>query len=246
MKEGKKVYRHRLSVCYMKNRNIRPVKTDDGSYTLYFEELNEHYHSKDGAIGESRHVYIQNGLGRVREDESTIRVLEIGVGTGLNVILSLEWAGENSRQVEYTGLEPFPIDENTHRFLKENTPLFEKYGELYDSITGSQENTRRKWSDYFSYRCFHQKIAAFNSTNFKNYFDVIYFDAFAPSKQNEMWEAPVLQKCAEMLKDNGILTSYCASGQFKRSMKSAGFEIIREKGFALKREMFVGIKKPGL
>jgi tRNA U34 5-methylaminomethyl-2-thiouridine-forming methyltransferase MnmC len=229
----------------MKNRNIHPVKTNDGSFTLFFEELNEHYHSKDGALGESLHVYIKNGLERVGVESDPIRILEIGTGTGLNVILSLDWAIKNERKLEYTGLEPYPIDEKTHAFLKENTAIFSEYSREYDFLQKKDTSDNHQWSEFFTFSLLTEKIEEFNSAAFDRYFDVIYFDAFAPSKQQEMWVPEVLHKCASILRDGGVLTSYCASGQFKRSLKSAGFEIIREKGYAMKREMFVGIKKPG-
>ncbi len=230
--------------CYMKNRNLIPVLTADGSYTLYHKDLNEHFHSKDGAIGESIHVYIKNGLERLDSNVKSIKILEVGVGTGTNVILTYQWAKEQNVQINYYGLEPFPITNTEFKFLLDNTSLFKKEEALFTSIHNVENDEVLEFDDIFKFSFLLETIQAFNSESFLNSFDIIFFDAFAPSKQEEMWDLEVLKKCYEILKPNGILATYCASGKFKRNLKESGFEIIKEKGFGSKREIFVGKKNP--
>ena len=228
----------------MKNRTLKPVLTEDGSFTLHFEELNEHYHSKDGAQSESEYVYIKNGLERVyKSPKIPLRIFEIGLGTGMNAILSYQWAKLHGTALEYWSIDPYPIDEKNLNFLLANTSLFKDNKEIFDQIHFNHQAKKTDEGEFFNYNFEKVSIQKFDAVSHQNYFDVIFFDAFAPSKQSEMWDFDVMKKCFDLLKQGGVLSSYCASGQFKRSLISAGFELIKEKGFSKKREMFIGIKK---
>ena len=226
----------------MKSRTLNPVLTEDGSYTFFFKELNEHYHSLDGALSESQYVYIENGLALFSKSNAEINVFEIGIGTGLNVFISQKWAKEYKIKVNYVGIEPFPIDSDSvekiipSSFSEEESNILRKIHSS-DSLEG-----KLRMDSYFCLSMHESKIEEFNIDSFKEYFDVVYFDAFAASRQAEIWDKGNVQKCFKMLKKGGILTTYSATGQFKRNLKEAGFSVEKLKGFSSKREMFRGIK----
>lgn len=226
----------------MKGRTLKPVLTEDGSYTFFYQELNEHYHSLDGALSESQYVYIENGLAQYSKSHSELNVFEIGLGTGLNVFLSHKWANENEIKVNYFGIEPFPIDSALiekiipSSFTEEESNLFRNIhsNDTFESML--------QLGSYFRLTRYESKIENFEINPFNEFFNVIYFDAFAPSRQAEIWNLENVKKCYKMLKKNGILTTYSATGQFKRNLKEAGFSLEKLKGFSSKREMFRGIR----
>lgn len=225
----------------MKNKLI-PKLTLDGSYTFYNPELDENYHSLDGAKSESEYVYIQHGLERLEKQPSAL-IFEMGFGTGLNALLSYHWAIRNSIQLHYTGIEAFPIDQVSLDFLIQNDPYIKENQEEF-KILHSSSDEYSSLNEKFAFRLFRTRMEDYDSRDLEGKVDVVYYDAFAPSRQKDIWEDSNIQKAYKMLKENGILSTYCASGDFKRSLKRAGFELIKEKGFGKKREMFLGIKKP--
>ncbi len=226
----------------MKSRKLKTVQTEDGSYTLFYEELNEHYHSKDGAQSESQYVYIKNGLERIDKDIDEISVFEVGFGTGLNAILTYEWAVQNKKKIKYYALEPYPIEKDIIDFLIINTPLLSRNEALFNNMHTLSDGQSFKIEHFFQFHFFEDKIENFNSGKLEDSIDVVFFDAFAPSRQEKIWSSENINKCFSILKNHGILTTYCASGKFKRNIISAGFELIKEKGFGKKREMFLGLK----
>jgi tRNA U34 5-methylaminomethyl-2-thiouridine-forming methyltransferase MnmC len=222
------------------NQKILIQATLDGSNTLFLPELNETYHSMNGALSESFHVYIQNGLEKV--NSNPIHVLEIGFGTGLNALLSIQQKKQNS--IFYSSLEPFPLK---LELLMEYYSGF-KSKSIDTSFLNSlckANSEYTKINEHFQFRLFTETIQNINlNVCFKtNKVNLVYYDAFAPSRQVEMWDKQIFEKLYEVMDTNAILTTYCAQGQFKRTLKSIGFELLHPPGANGKREMTLAIKK---
>lgn len=217
------------------SKHRKLLQTDDGSYTLWVEDVNETYHSRHGAEQESLHVFIHNGL-NIKEQKK-ISILEVGLGTGLNVLLTLESA--QNREISYTALEPFPLS-----------------NVLVSELCQIQKNVQRK---SYMERIHLSPLAAkvdleigFQflklTKGFQDYvgfeeFDLIYFDAFGPNFEPELWGASIMQRCYELLRSGGIWVSYCAKGEVRRNLIQAGFEVERLPGPPGKREMIRARKK---
>lgn len=211
--------------------------TKDGSKTLYIPEMDESYHSHHGTLIESQHIFIDNGLKALNKD--AINLLEIGFGTGLNAITSYTYS-EKMDHIYYDGLELYPvqkeiIDEIDHeRFLNdEEKKAFKK---MHDIEWGISHGI----SDQFTLR----KIQSdFTTHEYDRLYDLIYFDAFAPNKQEEMWSVDLFDKLYKSCNPNAVLVTYCVRGTVKRALKEVGFTIEKLKGpEGGKREMLRAIK----
>lgn len=215
---------------------ISLLTTKDGSHTLYIEELNETYHSKHGAIQESEHVFIKHGLLPILSKKDKITILEIGFGTGLNALLTYRAIKKNpSYSIEYNSIEPYPISSSTifslnYTDLLHDPELTFFFNQLHQSswnITMTLNNqlkihkTTIPWPTYIS----------------DVLIDIIYYDAFAPNKQPELWELKNFEKAYQLLAPDGYLVTYCAQGAFKRTLREAGFTIETLAGPPGKREM---------
>lgn len=222
------------------NQNIIIQETLDGSNTLFLPDLNETYHSLNGALSESQHVYIHNGLNLIKA--STIHVLEIGFGTGLNALLSIEH-GKN-RHISYSSIEPYPVDRELLIQYYEgfkSSPFETKYLSKMDESNSEFVTINSE----FQFRCFNETLQSIDLNSYyqKNKVNLVYYDAFAPSRQADMWEKSLFEKLYEVMDDQAVLTTYCAQGQFKRTLKSIGFELQHPSGANGKREMTIAIKK---
>lgn len=213
--------------------HLKKVTTSDGSNSIYLEELDEHYHSVHGAHAEAMHVFIKHGLQFVFERKDKIELLEMGFGTGLNALLTWQNVPKN-KEVVYTSIEKFPVEVS---FLNELN-YFDKDGK-YEKIINSEWNKPIAVVDCFSLNKLTGDLLNFESNA---RFDLIYFDAFAPRVQPELWTEEVFGKCYEMLTEKGVLVTYCAKGQVKRNMKGVGFTVERLPGPPGKREMTRAIK----
>lgn len=200
-------------------------QTADGSYTLYVPELDEHYHSVKGALTESQHIFIDMGL--KHSPVPSPRILEIGLGTGLNCFLTFLSAEEDKRHVHYTSIERFPLTMDVIQTLD------------YPSIVGRGHDGdylaihQAPWEEdtNLSPWCTLHKIEGdFTNYTFEKGYDIIYFDAFAPEKQPEMWEQSLFNSLYQILNEGGILTTYCAKGIVRRMLQSAGFIVERLAG----------------
>jgi tRNA U34 5-methylaminomethyl-2-thiouridine-forming methyltransferase MnmC len=211
------------------------TKTADGSYTLYVPELDEHYHSIHGALQEANHVFIQHGLEPIK-DRSSIRVLELGLGTALNAYLSYQWARKNNITLWYSGVEAYPVEgEIITTCLKEigvNQVQDLRFFSAF--IYGSTQVL-----DSFTLDPIH---AFWADINVKEAYDVVFYDAFGPRAQSELWTLANFQIAFDALKPGGILVTYCAKGQVKRDLKSVGFTVESRPGPPGKREMTVAFK----
>jgi len=213
---------------------IEIVSSGDGSHTLFLPDMNETYHSMHGAFTESQYVFIEKGLGSLSTDRDEIRILEIGFGTGLNALLSWKWAEENTKKLNITTLEPFPLSEEVIDKLNYGNLVSLLWSEKYTNLHKAAWEELVEISDYFSLTKHKAKL---EEVPLRTTFDLIYFDAFAPNKQPEVWELANIEKCYSLLGNGGVLVSYCAQGQFKRNLKAAGFEVEVLQGPPGKKEM---------
>ena len=214
-------------------------KTADGSYTLFVPELDEHYHSVKGALTESEHIFINMGL--KHSSAPTPRILEIGFGTGLNAFLTSLEAEKDNRSIFYTTIEKYPLDMETIKLLDYPELIAPEESKLFYSIHNAGWNSPQTISGNFTI----EKIEGdFTEYRFRNGYDIIYFDAFAPEKQPEMWSQTLFNNLYEVLNDDGILTTYCAKGAVRRMLQEAGFIVERLPGPpGGKREILSGTKK---
>ena len=219
------------------------ITTSDGSHSLLNSELNETYHSVHGAIQESIHVFLKNGLDyfEQKNQQPEIRILEVGFGTGLSALLTLQQSLIGSTKILYESLEAFPIELETISQLNYPKALnfsdSEKYFlQLHQSIWDQQVEI----TSSFSLLKRHVKIQDVELGEEK--FDVIYFDAFAPGKQPEMWELAILKKIEQTMKPGAVFVTYCAKGQLKRDLKSMGFLVETLPGPPGKKEMVRAVK----
>lgn len=217
------------------------VKTADGSPSLYVPELKQNYHSQHGALQESRHVFIEAGLNQLAQKEE-ISILEIGFGTGLNALLThLEKANPN-QNIQYHSLEKYPLSQAEWEAI--NWPeLFTShpsYQSFYHKLHEAAWNqTIRIESDFILHKA---------ETDLRNFdpqakrYDLIYFDAFSPEAQPDLWSQGVFKTLHHSLKKEGLLVTYCVKGIVRRAMGSAGFEVTKIPGPPGKREMARALK----
>ena len=213
-------------------------KTKDGSDTIFHPGMNQHYHSIHGAIQESVHVFINSGLKAVASKE--ISILEIGFGTALNGFLTLLEAYENELSVHYTAIEPYPVQLSLAAELNYAEKLNAlAYKNEFIQMHVSKEGEWISISENFQLKKIPQKI---QEADLDDKFDLVYFDAFGPGAQQEMWLPEVFIKIYKAMKPGGILTTYCAKGEVKRRLKQINFEIESLPGPPGKREMIRALK----
>ena len=217
--------------------------TRDGSHTLFSDHFNEHYHSVHGAAQESKHVFIDMGL-KCLNDRDQLNILEMGLGTGLNTLLTLDFHLKNPAQkIRYDSLEKFPITSETAKRLNhgdfspfEGTKATESIEKIHESPWGE---AIRLAPDFEFYK-WKQDALQWQTEIF---FDLVYYDAFAPNKQPELWAPTTFEIFYRRMAPKGVWVTYCAKGQVKRDLKSVGFEVETLPGPPGKREMIRASKK---
>jgi len=216
--------------------------TADGSNTLYNEEIGEHYHSKHGALQESKHVFINAGLKFASEGKSEISVLEVGFGTGLNFILSAEYCTEHYIKLDYTSIEAFPL--TTEMLNQTGYSVYVSSKTWTDFISNYEESlkSQQTLSPLCELEIPHITLAQFNT---EKRFDVIYYDAFSVQHQPEMWSDEIIAQACSFLKPGGTFVTYAITGKLKRALKACGFTIEKLPGAPGKREMLRAIKIEG-
>jgi tRNA U34 5-methylaminomethyl-2-thiouridine-forming methyltransferase MnmC len=206
--------------------------TEDGSHTLFVPTIDECYHSTHGAVQESQHIFINSGFKQCNKSE--IRVLEIGFGTGLNTFLTLMEARKTGKKVYYTSLEKYPVEVEQALQLNYVENRFSDLQKEFELLHTSPWNTKVQITAFFLL----QKMQAdFTIFDLDEMYDVIYFDAFSPEKQPEMWSEALFEKIYSHCSPEAILTTYCSKGIVRRVMQTAGFLVDRLPGPPGKREI---------
>ncbi len=210
------------------------IQTGDGSSSIYLPDWDEHYHSKHGAIKEAYHVFIKNGLD-LFNDGSIINILEIGFGTGLNCFITFLEAQKRNLQIDYDGVEAFPLKEDEIsqlNYVKELNAVDHKV--IFNKIHMIAWDKQIEVNPKFKLK---KRKHFFKSINDIDSFDLIYFDAFGAQVQPELWTEDIFKKMYDSLKNKGILVTYSAKGSVRRAMQSVGFVVERLSGPPGKREM---------
>lgn len=212
------------------------ITTSDGSSSLFVQEMGETFHSRHGAVQESVHVYIKNGLQRMEKKE--ISVLEFGFGTGLNALLTLDYAIHNNLKIYYETIEAYPLQPaeyellNYNDFVQTNFSLTKLHQAEWDKIIAIDP--------LFTILKHRKKIETFCN---EKVFDLVYFDVFGYDYQPELWRKEILEKAYMALAKNGIFVTYACKGIVNRTLKEIGFEVHKTLGPPGKREMVVAVKK---
>lgn len=210
----------------------------DGSPTIYSEEFGEHYHSVFGAVNESMHIFIRNGL--LVMNAGSLNILEVGMGTGLNVLLSHYFSEQKAMLVNYHAIEKFPLKQEEWSWL-DYKAFHEIWNErVFRQIHESDWGTPVYLSPGFALTKIHSGLLEFNSGIT---FDLVYFDAFSPEVQPELWTTQVFQFLTGIMNQGGVLVTYSCKGDVRRAMQAAGLSVEKLKGPAGKREMLRAVKK---
>lgn len=217
------------------------LKTADGSLTIQIRDWDEQYHSKHGALAEARHVFIAAGLDhfyRHNPETKPIRLLEIGFGTGLNALLSLQYVQGLGVELAYEGVEGYPVVKEEWQQLN--------YGVLLDmqpEFLKLHSADWEQWAILSPHFRIQKRQQFFDQIDDKASFDVVYFDAFGARVQPELWTEAIFRKMYTALRPGGVLVTYAAKGSVRRAMQASGFEVERLPGPPGKREMLRATKK---
>lgn len=214
------------------------IITKDGSTTIFFPEINETYHSKFGAIQESYHVFVDAGLHQKKND--TIFILEVGYGTGLNAFITFLDAEKSKQNIDYIGVEAFPISNDEIQQLNFVDILnAHKYKSIFEAMHNSVWNEKIAITENFILT---KRKQFFQEIDDKNAFDIIYFDAFGFRIEPELWSKTIFEKMFIALKIGGILVTYACRSSIKNDMIELGFKVEKLPGAPGKREMLRATK----
>lgn len=220
------------------SQKVKIITTEDGSHSVYHPELQESYHSFHGAYRESIHVYMIYGLDSwlARNPRRfPIRIFEVGFGTGLNAWLALVWAEQNQLPVLYHTIEPYPLEKEIYSQLNyiEHDHGIWHFHKYFEALHEAPWNEGGPVSEYFNFK---KDITTLEDAQLYPS-DVVFFDAFAPSKQPELWTQASLKKVTESMRPGGLFTTYSAKGQLQRDLKDLGLEVQIMPGPPGKKEM---------
>lgn len=219
------------------------ITTGDGSKTIYIPDWDEQYHSKHGAIQEARHVFLKTGLSHYVDqctEQKEISILEMGFGTGLNALLTFFEAERLGITFKYTGLEAFPVSEEEAKAMDYASQVQDDTAvAIYELLHDAAWEKELQISEFFKLT---KRKQRFEDITDKVTFDLVYFDAFGPRVQPDLWTEAIFSKMYAALKPNGVLTTYCAQGAARRAMQAVGFQVERLPGPPGKREMLRATK----
>lgn len=207
-------------------------KTADGSCTLFVPEMEEHYHSVNGALQESRHVFFQAGWEEL--DRTRYRILEFGFGTGLNALLAVSRSECEGVEVTYYTIEKFPLSADLWQQLHYESLPVEGAGRWFSGLHESPWDENVSLTSRF---ILHKILGDFHEVSFPEQIDLVFFDAFAPDKQPEVWSQQLFDRIFRVMAPGGVLVTYCAKGVVRRMLQQAGFVVERIPGPPGKREM---------
>lgn len=213
------------------------VTTADGSKTIYNPQVGENYHSKHGALQESKHVFLNTGLKYwldIHDSPGNASVLEVGFGTGLNFLLTADYCAQNNIALNYTGIEAYPLTNDmiaqTGYDQYVSAQIWSAFTKVYAEALAGNASLAPSTSLHIA----HTKLLEFNSDL---RFDVIYFDAFAAIHQPEMWDEQAIAHTIKFLKPGGVFVTYAITGNLKRMLKGLGLTVQKAPGAPGKREM---------
>lgn len=209
----------------VQKHNLNIETTADGSVTLYRDDLDEHYHSVKGALAESLHVYINLGWRKFADSHPCVRVFEVGFGTGLNAALTARAALDTDIMTDYYAVELYPIANELTEILTAQQSA--EYVTVFKQVNDAAWNISVEINPYFT---LHKMTADLLTMQLPESIDVVYFDAFAPEKQPEMWDEAVFRAIYIAMSPGGILTTYCAKGAIRRLLQQVGFRTERLPG----------------
>lgn len=199
--------------------------------------MNETYHSSHGALTESKHIFIQAGLRSYQDKHQpeSVAVLEVGFGTGLNALLAMRYAMEHKVHISFVSLEPYPLGEAVYSSLNHPSLFNDAVAERqFLDLHQAEWNVSVPMNDYLALEKREERLEDFSD---ERSFDLIFFDAFAPSKQAELWTYEILEKTVGLMASSAVLVTYCARGQFKRDLAALGLEVETLPGPPGKKEM---------
>lgn len=217
-------------------RHITVELTDDGSATLFVEELDEHYHSVKGALTESNHIYRDCAFLH-RSNGQPLRLLEIGFGTGLNATVTAMVA-DSKHPVHYISLEKYPLNSGTLAQLHYDTLVDNS---LLQLIHDAEWDKPTQITPYFTLE---KRESDYLTDNLPQNIDVVYFDAFAPEKQPEMWSREAFLRLFNVMNTDAVMTTYCAKGEIRRMLTDIGFAVERIAGPAGGKREIIRATKP--
>ncbi len=214
-------------IDFMEKNEI--ILTQDGSHTLFSKHFEQYYHSIFGALQESQRIFIELGLEYAFEHFEQISVFEMGFGMGLNAWLTQQMARQHQQKIDYTSIEAFPIEVSVAQMLNYNDS-----GNDFLALHEAEWNQEIVFDSFFHFK----KIAiSLENYHSEKSYNVIYYDAFAPEVQPELWTQEVFEKLASMMPQGGVLTTYCSKSYVRRNLKAAGFEVKKHTGPLGKREV---------
>lgn len=222
----------------MKENDLQKILTNDGSHSLYHKVLDETYHSRHGALNEAIHVFIQSGLEcwkRNQPNKKKINLFEMGFGTGLNCLLTYQWATENGYEISYEGIEKYPLSPEEYQQL--NYTELNGLTDLGSVFVDLHNATWNEWGTVTDHFKLKKSQADISTYTLAKGIDLIYFDAFGARVQPDLWTEKIFQKLFNAMNDGGILVTYSAKGSVKRALIACGFRVEKIPGPPGKREM---------
>ncbi len=210
--------------------------TKDGSSTIYANELNEHYHSTHGAITESLHIFLKTGFEKLKKEEA--KIFEVGFGTGLNAFLTLQYARKTGKKINYHSIEKYPLEKTEYEKLNyyKNNADMEKEFIYFHELNWKVET---KIDNFFSLKKINGDLTKYA---FTNTYDLVYFDAFSPKVQPEMWTSEIFEKIYKNMNQGALLVTYSAKGSVKRCLQKTGFTVTAPEGPPGKKEITLALK----
>jgi len=216
---------------------LKIVKTSDGSDTIFVHGMNEHYHSVHGAIQESEYIFVHCGLGYCQSNP--VRIFEVGFGTGLNALLTFINSNNQTREIFYTAIEKDPLPDSLIYSLNYKDLVSNEYSQIFKQLHSSEWNVPERINENFTLLKLKGDVIA---ADIKGNYNLVYFDAFGPEKQPDMWTDEVFKKISGITDRNGILVTYSAKGSVQRTLKKNGFEVNLLPGPPGKRQIIRAIK----
>lgn len=209
--------------------------TSDGSVTVAIPELKVTYHSRHGAIQESMHVFIEAGLKPLLHRQETLYIFEMGLGTGLNALLTLIEAEAHQQKIHYQSIEAFPLEASMVAQLNYCGQLHKpELNSIFEQLHAAPWDQPVVLTPWFTFQKSNTPLLNFSISQPAH---LLYYDAFAPSAQPELWTVEAFSHLFSMLTAGAVLVTYCSKSVVRRAMMAAGFNVEKIPGPHGKREM---------